>query len=80
MSTARGRLSRLVSVVPLALSLGACAVNDEIDSQVDRLERNVQGAKDDGIFKNIIRAAEDRPLDFTTVQALHGSNSITSTL
>ncbi len=60
-------------------ALSSCAVNDHFNSQVVRLDRSVESARDELVVTNIVRAAKEMPLNFVTVPTVHATNATTST-
>jgi hypothetical protein len=54
-------------VVVLAFALAACALVDPLDSRYDTISRSLAKARNDAIFLNLVRAANDYPLDFVTI-------------
>jgi hypothetical protein len=50
-----------------AAVLSACALVDPLDSRYDTISRSLAKSRNDAIFLNLVRAANDYPLDFVTI-------------
>jgi hypothetical protein len=76
MSACWGVLSRIGKLLPLrklfasgllAMAVGACAMVDPVDPRYDTVNRSLSKARNESILLNILRAAHEWPLSFTTV-------------
>jgi hypothetical protein len=57
----------ILVAVFLAITLTGCALVDPLDSRYDTISRSLAKARNDAIFLNLVRAANDYPLDFVTI-------------
>jgi hypothetical protein len=64
----------------IAALVGACAVTDPVDNRYDHIGRSLAKGRNESIFLNIVRAAHDYPLAFTTIGSVTPSMTNTSSL
>jgi uncharacterized membrane protein YgcG len=73
------RVALLASIL-LAGLVGACAVVDLVDPRYDTVNRSLSKARNESILLNIIRAAHEWPLSFTTIPQVNPSaQNVTTT-
>jgi len=70
----------LVAIASIAVTVGACALVDPVDSRSDTIGRSLTKARNEAIFLNLIRASQNYPLDFVTIANVTPSLSNTSSL
>ena len=64
----------------IAVTGGACALIDPVDSRSDTIGRSLTKARNEAIFLNLMRASRNYPLDFVTISNVTPSLSNTSSL
>src|SRR5580704_14070204 len=59
----------------VAVSLGACAIVDQIDPRIDATNRQTARARDQAVLLNIVRANHNVPLNFVAFSRVSGTQS-----
>ena len=77
-SVAAGRVFRTTVCVVLSLGLAACATTLDFSSWLVRYNSSVEQGQNQLTLLNIMRASEDMPLLFTSVQVVRGNGQTTA--
>ena len=57
-----------------------CSIIDNFSDSVNRINNNVEISRNEMTLANILRASQQKPLVFSTVTAIHGSNGMSESL